>query len=145
MLYFRSTIKRYRLSCEQRNTTTFPFSSSNLNAEASLSIKPTILLSTQYTRAHVWSFRFRLFHSPRCQLFAYAFALEIRMYAADVKIPALGPVACPVHFRGSDSSVKEACTGGVGSAVGKEVKRNFVVVVQYGRDQVSFDWLVAGR
>jgi hypothetical protein len=67
------------------------------------------------------------------------------MYAADVKIPALGPVACPVYFRGSNSSVKEACTSGVGSAVGKEVKRSFVVVVQYGRNQISFDWLVSGR
>jgi hypothetical protein len=67
------------------------------------------------------------------------------MYAADVKIPALGPVARPVHFRGSNSSVKEACTSRVGSTVGKEVKGSFVVMVQYGRNQISFDWLVAGR
>jgi hypothetical protein len=78
---------------EQRNTV---LASTNLHGQATLSVESAILLTAQHTCDHTVALRLGLLHTPMHQQLAHALTLKVRVYAANMQIPALGTVASPV-------------------------------------------------
>jgi hypothetical protein len=109
----------------------------NLHPHPRLPIKPPVLLPIKHTRNN--TILLRLFHSPLRQQLSHTFALEGRVHATYIKVPALRTIAGPITFKTVDGVVEEGRATGIGGAVGEDGEGEGMVCLEDGGDEIPCD------